>query len=201
MLQRLKDSSIPGEMKSSVAIDLYYDWDPADTEIIYTCLWTAISKYLFIMKKPENGKVALKFSDYKGNMLMAAIVTYHEPEDESMAGNWTLEYSLDPEDLKGINPILESNSNAFHKYFSDVALKLYHYKFLNAAFQEDIAQIAIRLLIECLDRNATAEEEYAIELPNVFVAKVRVEDGKKYFGIEASSKMSQLIKGDEEIEV
>jgi len=198
---RLKETSIPAEIKTSVATDLSYDWDPADTELFYMCLMTSISKYLSFMKSADKGKVALKFSDYKGNMLLAAIVSYHEKEDETMTGNWSYSFTFDPDDLKDINPILESNNTGFHTTLADVTMKLAHYKYVDTMFEDNIIQIAIKQLINCLDRNATVEDVYEIELPGYFKASVGIEDGVKVMAIEPSAKMNQLIKGDEEIEI
>ena len=137
---RLKDTTIPSELKTSLAVQCMLDWDPLDTEPIYMCLFVAISKFLGINKSVDAGKSALRFDDYKGNMLMAAIVTYTPNEDTTMHGNWSLTFTFDPEDIKGINPMQNANDMSFHTVLSDVVLKLLSYRFVSITLEDGIVK-------------------------------------------------------------
>ena len=197
---RLKDTTIPSELKTSLAVQCMLDWDPLDTEPIYMCLFTAIAKFLGINKSVDAGKSALRIDDYKGNMLMAAIVTYTPSEDTSMPGNWSLSFTFDPEDIKGINPTQNANDMSFHTVLADVTLKLISYRFVNVTYEDSITKCAIEALRNCLDKNANPEATYEIELPDYFTASVAVEDGHKVMAVEPSAKLSRIIKGDADIE-
>lgn len=199
---RLKESTIPMELKTSVAVKLSYDWDPADTEPIYMCLFESIAKFLGIMKTKEGaGKTALLVNDYKGNLMMGAIVEYIPAENEIMPGNWAFSFTFDPEDVRGINPTHLANDVSFHKTLSDVTLDMIHYRYANTIFENDIIMLAVEHLINCLDKNATPEGEFCIDLPGFFTAKVIVKDDHKIMAVEPSASLSRLVKGDEEIEV
>ena len=199
---RLKDTSICNEIKTSLATNSMYDWDVNDTEPMYTCLFVSIAKFLGYMKTKDGaGKTTLSIDDSKGNMLVAAMVTYEPNETENMPGNWSFSFTFDPEDIKDANRTYKSNDDAFHKIMSDTTLSLIHYRFVNTMFQEDITKLCIQMLMACLDKNATPEESYEIELPDIFIAKVAVEDDHKVMAIEPSANISRLIKGDEDIEV
>lgn len=198
---RLKESTIPSELKASLATNCIIDWEPLDTEPIYLCLFTAIAKYLGINKSVDAGKVALRFDDYKGNMMMAAIVTYTPNEDPAMPGNWSLEFTFDPDDVKGINPVHGSNDMSFHMVMADVTLKIMASKFKNITMEDGIIKNAVETLVACLDRNATPEAAYEIEVPDYFTASVVVDtDGHKHMAIEPSAKLSRIVKGDADIE-
>lgn len=200
--QRLKESNIPMEMKTSVAVKLAYDWDPLDTEPIYMCIFKAFAKFLGLMKTKEGaGKCALLVNDYKGNMIMGMIVDYIPSESEMLPGNWAFSFTFDPEDVKGINPTHATNDMAFHKILSDVTLDMVHYRFVNTMFLNDIVILAAEILRNALDKNATPEGEFAIDVPDFFTARVAIVDDQKIMSIEPSASLSRLVKGDEEIEV
>lgn len=200
--QRLKESNIPMEMKTSVAVKLAYDWDPLDTEPIYMCIFKAFAKFLGLMKTKDGaGKTALLVNDYKGNMIMGMVAEYIPSESEMLPGNWALSFTFDPEDVRGINPTHATNDMSYHKILSDVTLDMIHYRFVNTMFLNDLVILAAELLRNTLDKNATPEGEFCIELPDFFTAKVVIEDDHKIMTIEPSASLSRLVKGDEELEV
>lgn len=198
---RLKDTTIPSELQSTLAVNNKLDWDPLDTEPIFMCIFVSIAKFLGINKSKESGKVALRFDDYKGNMMMAAIVTYTPNENASMPGNWSLTFTFDPEDIKGINPTLNSNDMSFHMINNQVTLKLIGYSYNDISYEDGIVRGCIETLRACLDKNATPEGRFDIELKDYFTASVSIEDGHKVMAIEPTAKLSQIVKGDADIEV
>lgn len=201
MKLRIKESSIPSELITSVATKMSYDWDPTDTEPIYMCVFTAIARFLGVMKSKDAGKVALRINDYKGNLLMASIVTFTENDDPNMPGNWSLSFTFDPEDLKEVTTVHSSNDIAFHKVLADVTLELISYRYINTQFEDNIVNLIIETLKDCLDKNANPTEPFILELPEIFEATVTVEDDHKIFEVSPSSKLSRIIKGDGDIEV
>lgn len=200
--QKLAESNIPMEMKTSVNTQLRYEWDPSDTEPIMKCIFKSIAKFLGLYKtKDGNGKCALLVQDYKGNMLLGAIVTYVPGESETDVGNWALSFTFDPEDVKGINPTHTTNDQAFIKVLFDVTLELIHYRYTNSMLMNDITILSVELLRNALDKNAIPDDEFVIEIPGYIDAVVRTTDDHKVMTIEPSESLSRLIKGDEEIEV
>lgn len=198
----LNKTSIPEEMKIKMRTDATYDWDPNDTEAMYKILFTAVSKFLGFHKSKQNGSVALIINDYKGNLLMGAIVRYIPNDDNpNMPGNWNLSYTLDPEDLKDIALKMYSEDIAFHKVMADQAMEISGFGFISTMFIEDLTKWCIQILLEVLDKNANEAEEVVIEQADLFIARIAVEDGIKVMAIEPGSKSKQLIKGDAAIEV
>lgn len=198
----LNKTSIPEEMKIKMRTEANYDWDPNDTEDMYKILFVSMSKFLGLMKSKENGSVALVINDYKGNLLMAAIVRYIPNEDNpSMPGNWNLSYTLDQDDLKDVAVKLYSEDIAFHRVMADVARELCNFGFISTMFIEDVTKWCVRILLEVLDKNCTEDDEIDIEQEDLFIARVGVEDGVKIMSIEPGAKTKQLIKGDAALEV
>lgn len=197
----LNKTSIPEEMKIKMRTDANYDWDPNDTEDIYKTLFLGISRYLGFMKSKEAGSTALIINDYKGNLLMAAIVRYTENEDNpNMPGNWNLTYTIDPEDLKDVANKYYSEDRSFHKVIVDVGREATGLNFCSTSFIEDFVKFDIMVLLEALDKNAKVEEEVDIVQPGLFIARVAIEDGVKVMSIEPGDKTKQLIKDDSAIE-
>lgn len=198
----LNKTAIPEEMKIKMRTEATYDWDPNDTEAMYKILFVSASRFLGLMKSKENGSVALVINDYKGNLLMAAIVRYIPNEDNpSMPGNWNLSYSVDPEDLKEVAVKHYSEDIAFHRVMTDVARQLYNFGFISTMFIEDVTKWCVELLLDCLDKNAKSEEEVDIVQPDLFTARVKIEEDQKLMSIEPGAKTKQLIKDDANIEV
>lgn len=198
----LNETSIPQELRIKMCTEANFDWDLNDTEPIYKVLFTAISKHLGLMKSKENGSVALIINDYKANLLMAAIVRYIPNEDNpSMPGNWNLSYTLNPDDLKDVAVKMYSEDISFHRVMADVGRQVGRFEFISTAFIEDVTKWCIQCLLEVLDKNAVEGSDVTIEQPDMFIARVAVEDGYKVMAIEPSAKTKQLIKSDAAIEV
>lgn len=185
-----------------MATEANFDWDPMDTEDMYKILFTAISRHLGLMKSKENGSVALVINDYKANLLMAAIVRYIPNDDNpSMPGNWNLSYTLEQDDLKDVAIKMYSEDISFHRVMADVGREIGKFEFISTAFIEDVTKWCIQCLLEVLDKNAVEGVDVSIEQPDMFIARVGVEDGYKVMAIEPAAKTKQLIKGDAAIEV
>lgn len=198
----LNKTSIPEEMKIKMRTDGTFDWDPNDTESMYKILFTAISKFLGLMKSKENGSVALVINDYKGNLLMGSIIRYIPNEDNpSMPGNWNLSYTLDPDDLKDVAIKYYSEDISFRRAMADVARELCCFSFISTSFIDDVTKWSIQILLEVLSKNCVEGDEVDIELKDMFIARVVVEDGVKIMSIEPGAKTKQLIKGDIALEV
>lgn len=198
----LKNTSIAEELKIKLRTEDRYDWDPNDTEPMYNMLFVAISRFLGLMKSKENGSVALVINDYKGNLLMAAIVRYTPNEENpAMPGNWNLSYTLKSEDLTDVAVKHYSEDIAFHHVLVDVALEMYNTGFESTMLIENLIKWCTGLLLDNLDKNARADEEVDIILQDMFTARVAVEDDIKVMSIEPGAKTKQLIKGDSAIAV
>jgi hypothetical protein len=156
----------------------------------------AISDYARAVKNKEK-PIAVIIDDLKGNMLLAAIVRYHEGEGD-MPGNWSYEWSFDPEDIKDCIkfPVSESKS---HTFFIERA------KSINMEYSE-LSYIYIgcdqfaNTLINWLDTNAKEEEEVELELSGYFKASVIVDGGKKIMSFVPDGAIKRLIKDDAVLE-
>lgn len=198
---RLGESSIPSELMNAVNVDLKYDWDPADTEPIYMCLFTAIAKTpSFFKSKEDGGKRAFEVVDYKGNFLLGAYVVYTPGSTEAMPGNWSFAFTFDRDDIKDIPKIINNHENSFQKILGDVVLELLSWRYCNTNFQDGLTLVLIQTLVNCLDTNAAEGAKFIITLPEVFDAISTIEDGEKVFAIEPSARLSRIVKGDGEIQ-
>lgn len=156
----------------------------------------AMSDYARVIKNKEK-PVAIIIDDLKGNMLLAAIVSYHEGEGD-MPGNWSYEWSFDAEDIKDCTKYAISESKA-HPFFIDRA-KAYRMKYVSPSYIYLSSQEFANSLIDWLDTNAKEGEEVEVVLDGYFKASVIIENGKKIMSFVPDGNIKRLIKDDAALE-
>lgn len=156
----------------------------------------AISDYARVVKTKEK-PIAIVIDDLKGNMLLAAIVRYHEGEGD-MPGNWSFEWSFDPEDIKDCTKYSVSEGKA-NSFFVDRS-KTYHMHFVSLSYIYLSCQQFAKSIIDWLDLNAKEGEEVEFNLDGYFKASVIVEGGKKIMSLVVDGAIKRLIKDDAALE-
>lgn len=161
----------------------------------------AMTKYLGIVKNTKVGSHALVITDKeeKGNMLFAGVVKYHKPETEDALGNWSYEFTMDPEDLKSVTDTHFATNEAF------VNVWLKEAKMNNLILEDHdcvhhFMTAFIETLKDFLDTNAVPGEEVTLEFDGYFVATVVVENDEKIISVVPSGDMKRLIKDDSMLE-
>lgn len=156
----------------------------------------AMSDYARVVKSKEK-PVAIVIDDLKGNLLLAAVVRYHEGEGD-MPGNWSYEWAFDADDVKDCIKYPVSENRA-HPFFIDRA-KAYRMTYVSPSYIYLGCQEFANTLIDWLDTNAKEGEEVEIDLDGYFKASVIIENGKKIMSFVPDGGIKRLIKDDATLE-
>lgn len=156
----------------------------------------AMSDYARVVKSKDK-PVAITIDDLKGNLLLAAVVRFHEGTGD-MPGNWSFEWTFDADDIADCIKYPVSETRA-HPFFIDRA-KAYHMTYVNPSYIYLSSQEFANSLIDWLDTNAKENEEVEIELDGYFKASVLVESGKKIMSFVPDGGIKRLIKDDAALE-
>ena len=134
----------------------------------------------------------------KGQFKIAAIMTYHKPTDgDEDKGNWSLEFTLNEEDLDNIETIHDNFNDAFFMVANKEVYNANNGRFKSSKHCTDLFCELIDVLVNYLDDNAKQDDVLEVEVPGVFVASVGVEKGKKVMGIVPGEIIRQIVKSDD----
>ena len=91
-------------------------WIEYQTPALYRILFSSIAQYLKAVQSKMNHKTVFILKDAKGAFKLGAIMTYHKPEEdaEDDKGNWTLEFTLDPEDIPETDAMYDNHKDEFY---------------------------------------------------------------------------------------
>ena len=166
------------------------------TGVLFKC--TAI--FLKYKRNKANPKTALKLVNENGTFYFGAILEYHAPGDDAEdAGNWTLSWTLDEEDLKDITDIYDSQDSM---WFDICAHELYQLMYAELRDNRGIAAIfetVIDSIREMLDSASNGGSEVNVEHTGIFDATVGFEEGTKVFAITPGYEVKQLVKDDKSL--
>ena len=145
--------------------------------------------------KSKKEKTALVFEDIKGNMVAAATVEYIEGEDGN-PGNWSVEFTFDPEDIKDCKTysIYESGPKEViaKRGFDDFKVR-----FSAPDVLSQLSTLFFSLLKDFLDQNAVEGSTFELKHDPYFVATVGVIDGEKVMSFIPDGAVKRLIKDDD----
>lgn len=159
----------------------------------------AISKYLGLKKnRNDDNGTALVLKDEKGNFIVAGVVKYHKPEKEDQAGNWSYEFTLNPEDVKEAHQYTITDSS-FMEVLQNVSTE-HSVVITDMEFAFDLVISFFTALKNVLEQNVTSTEECEIESEGYFVATSAIEGDEKVISIVPSGEMKRLIKDDSTLE-
>jgi len=157
----------------------------------------AIADYARVLKSKEK-PVAVVIDDLKGNVLLAAVVRYHEGEGD-MPGNWSFEWTFYEDDIKDCARFSVSEVKC-HQFFIDRAKSAFRMTYSSPSYIYLGCQEFANSLIEWLDTNAKENEEVEVEMDGYFKASVVVENGKKIMSFVPDGAIKRLIKDDAALE-
>lgn len=172
-------------------------------ERITKAFFASVSYFLSKQKvKKQDEATALILTDVAGNFKFAAIVQYHENEENpDEPGNWSYVMSFDPKSVenleksKSVKKLLFSSSE-FTSIFDKVGYDVAAIQFNHSSYIFDACLLVIDTLLQVLDREAKEDEVVEIELPGYFTAAVAVEDGEKVYSLTPDGHMKEVIKDD-----
>lgn len=157
----------------------------------------AALKSIFQVTKEES-KLAAVIDNAVGEIQLGAIGTF-TPGEDGNAGNWSVEFSFNPEDFKDVKCITLSSGNLdmpiSHQTANYTGEDL-GVSYDKVAYLKKIVTTATGALIQWLDTNAKEGEEVSVSVPNYFEASVAIVDGQKVMSLEPFDKVTKLIKDD-----
>ena len=172
-------------------------------ERITKAFFASVSAFLSKQKvKKQDEAVALILTDVAGNFKFAAIVQYHENEENpDEPGNWRYVMTFDPKAVENIekNKTVKKllfSSNEFTSVFDKVGYDIGAIQFQHSSYIFDACLLVVDTLLQVLDREAKEDEVVEIELPGYFTAAVAVEDGEKVYSLTPDGHMKEVIKDD-----
>ena len=176
-----------------------YDLAPEHAHKIFDVIFSGTSD---ILKQIKNQKVsgAVQFTNIAGNFIAAGIISYIENEDPNMPGSWNLSWTFNKEDINDSMYVINFNDDKAIGSFVSFAASKYSFRFKDNTALVNLSISALELLKKWLDDNAKTDEEVSIELPEVFKARVAVENGEKVFALEPDGMIKKEIKDDAAIE-
>ena len=171
-------------------------------------LFDAITNFMSKVKSTEK-PVCLELTDRDGNFQFIAKVEYHANDNPDMPGNWSYEYSFNPEDKEG--DVYKSTSMEFKQVMLDIGehqyglvffpadgIGLYESKLTGIA---DIIEMAILTIKDWIDENSVSETAVTTEIKGKVLIDACVdENGIKVGCITPSGEMKNIIKDDQCIE-
>lgn len=176
-------------------------------ERIIRSFFAATSAYLSDIKVSDpNVATAMVLTDVAGKFKFAAIVEYHENEENpDEPGNWSYIMTLNEKDLLDMEKEKEVKrhlygEDAFKNTFDRVSYDIGGVEFELDRYMYDACTVTIDTLVQILDREAIDGQVVDIVMPGYFIASVEVKNGEKIFGIVPDGAMKELIKSDVALE-
>lgn len=190
-------TSIP----SQYGIDLYDNhgltWVDTRSADIYRVLFTSIADCLKFKERKDAKRIGFSMKDAKGNIKLGAILSYKAPEEgsEEDSGNWYLEMTFDPEDMKDLDIDIDNHSDEFVTHAANNAHEIANGRFRTTEMMFNVFDTAIDTLKNFLDFNVEAGD-LEVTLRGIFTASAAIEDGKKVLSIVPGEIIKQIIKND-----
>lgn len=196
----LATSSIPSQMSLNMMDHYQMTWPPQRTPDFYRVMFMTFANILKFYKNKEK-KAGFILKDMNGNFKFGAIITYHAPEDgeensDDDKGNFTLEFTLKPEDMDGIETIVDNHTDIFQTCSTRQAAEIMYGRFCQPEYCNQLFIEGIDTLMKFLDTNADEAEEVELIYKGIFTATVAVEGGEKVIDIVPGELVKQFIKSD-----
>lgn len=176
-------------------------------ERIIRSFFAATSAHLSDIKVSDpNVATAMVLTDVAGKFKFAAIVEFHENEENpDDPGNWTYTMTLNEQDLLDLEKEKEVRrtlygEDAFKATFDRVSYDVGGVEFELDRYMYDACLLTIDTLVQILDREAIDGQVVDVVMPGYFTASVEVKNGEKVFAIVPDGSMKELIKSDVRLE-
>ena len=168
--------------------------EPTDVLRIAETIIAGSTDFLACVKTKEDG-VALTFDNLKGDMVMAAVVTYNDNVEGDGQGNWNYYFTFDPKDVEG-KKRYQISSSQVHTIIAKRGYELCRMRFATPNLITDYAVLFATLIRESLESNAKDGNEFTLEHEGYFLATSAVEDGVVEKSLLPDGAMKRLIKDD-----
>ena len=201
MVKNLYDTKLPLVWTQRCNNEFNYAVAEAHYEKLCFIAFKAITSYLSRLKSKENPITFIV--DSYGKEVVCATVEYFadEKDNDSAEGSWTLTWSFDTEDIPAnTKKYYLSNDTQSHTFFDMIGAHMYGMTFSSPGDLINTVSSAFEEIKKYLDENAKENDIVGVELPEVFQARVTVENGVKIFSIEPAGEIKMLIKDDASIE-
>ena len=190
-------TSIPSQFGINLHDNFGMAWVDSRTADIYRVLFTSIADTLKYHEAKDAKRIGMSIKDDKGHMKLGAILNFRAPEEgsEEDSGNWYLEMTFDPEDMKDLDVDVDNHTEVFVTCASKNAYDIANGRFRTTEMMFDVFNTAIDTLKDFLDVSVD-QGELEVTLRGIFTASVAVEDGKKIMSIVPGEIIKQIIKND-----
>lgn len=159
-------------------------------------IFQSIAEMLLSKRNKEAGKNAFKICDFKGNFIIAGILSYHQATEEGEKGNWNLELTAYPDDIKGM--IVDDNFNSeYITTIYNIFQANTNRKFKSPDFMHQVVSEAILTLIEFVKSNVPRDGSvYSVEIPDYVEVASAIENDEIVISITPGAIIKQAIKDD-----
>lgn len=145
-------------------------------------------------------KTALLFNDQKGNMIAAAVVDYHENENEEGQDNYNYYWTFDKKDVEDEDvKRYEANQSQFQALLIQGCAERHGFE-LTEGLVSTMTSVMVSMLSDYLSENAKEGEEFKVTHEGYFTASSAVEDGEIVKSLIPDGPMKTLIKDDVTVE-
>lgn len=164
---------------------------------MYDIIFRSLAEVCNLYRKDDNSTIAATIRDLKGNLILAGVLKWHNPEDEeAVDGNWSFVFTTDEADLEGSTQINISDSQ-FAIVFSNIGIEMYNMRISDTLFITRYTVIALNTLIDHLRVNAKEDEKLTITTEkDYFKASSQIVNGEVEIGFVPGDKLKELIKND-----
>jgi hypothetical protein len=182
----------------NISHGLYHEkgYDLAEThidKIFYVLFYGAAN--LLKDNKTKEAPTTFVINELNGKAIAGATVEYFED-----GNNWSLVWTLDPDEIPENAVKLDLQNDLTHSYFRTVSGEKFGMKFHDRTTLVTLLTYSVEQLYKWLDENAKEGSTVEIELDGVFKATVEVVDGKKVIAIDPAGEVKTIIKDDSGIE-
>lgn len=199
-MKNFMETAIPDNFAKALAQEKQYELSASHADKIATILFVATSECLKNLKSKEKPAV-FKFIDIRGELIAAAIVSYHANEDENQPGNWTYVWTFDPADIPDNATVVDITQSMTHNYFVSVAGSKYHMSFEGERAIIELVNTMLIYISKWLQDNAKEGETIGVTLDGIFEARAEVEDGEVVKALEVIGETKAIIKNDNDLAV
>ena len=198
-----KECSINGDLRAHMKEEYSMIIPEYLIENIYQTIFQSCALMVKYHANKENRKTGFAFKDHQGEFVFGTILTFTPPEDEESedGGNWNLDMTFNKEDMEGC----DNNLDNYDSVFSTISNTQMYSQFRgHCTSNRDLSIIISEFINEIkhfLDVNSNeTNEDVELEMPDVFVATVGFEQGKKVYTLTPGAAIKQLIKNDDAAE-
>lgn len=198
----LSQTSIPSQYGVTISQRHMYDWLADMTPDLYrTVFYVAANRLVSLREQtPKAKKVGFTYKTTDGDFVAGAILSFHDSETDENEGNWYLEFTFDPEDMKeDFDAIADNHDSSFFTMFAMTMRKIINGGVRDVVIANNLIMTAFDILKNFLDVNASEAEDITVEEPGVFAATVEVENGEKIFSIVPGEATKQIVKDDKNL--